>query len=40
MGVPILGGLIDSGIGILTATAYGIVGAVSAVLASLIGGTP
>ena len=38
MGIIIVGGLIDSGIGILTGTAYGLVGAASAVLASIIGG--
>lgn len=38
MGVPIIGGLIDSVVGIVTGTGYGIVGAVGAVLASLTGG--
>lgn len=37
MGVPIFGGLVDSVVGILTGTAYGIAGAAGAVLASLIG---
>lgn len=39
MGIVIIGGLIDSVIGIITGTAFGIVGAASAVLASLTGGT-
>lgn len=38
MGIVIIGGLIDSVVGIVTGTAFGIVGAVSAVLASLTGG--
>jgi hypothetical protein len=38
MGVPIFGGLVDSVIGILTGTAYGIGDATAAVLASLVGG--
>jgi hypothetical protein len=38
MGVVIVGGLIDSVIGILTGTAYGIAGAAHAVLSSLTGG--
>lgn len=38
MGVPTLGGLIDSVIGILTGTAAGIAGAAGAVLASITGG--
>jgi len=38
MGVVLLGGLIDSVIGILTGTGYGIAGAAGAVLASLTGG--
>jgi hypothetical protein len=38
VGIIIVGGLIDSVIGILTGTAYGIIGAVGAVLASLTGG--
>jgi hypothetical protein len=37
MGVPIFGGLVDSVVGILTGTGYGIAGAAGAVLASLIG---
>lgn len=37
MGFPIIGGMIDSVVGIVTGTAYGIVGAVGAVL-PLIGG--
>jgi hypothetical protein len=37
MGVPILGGLIDSVVGILTGTAAGIAGAVLAVVHSLTG---
>ena len=36
-GAPIIGGLIDSVIGIVTGTVYGIIGAVGAVL-PLIGG--
>ncbi len=40
MGAPIIGGLIDSVVGIVTGTAYGIAGAAGAVLASLIGGIP
>ncbi len=35
MGAPIIGGLIDSVIGIVTGTTFGIVGAASAVLRSL-----
>ena len=38
MGIVILGGLIDSVIGIVTGTAAGIGGAARAVLASLTGG--
>ncbi|WP_158887149.1 hypothetical protein [Amycolatopsis anabasis] len=37
-GIPILGGLVDSVVGIVTGTAYGIGDAVKAVLASLTGG--
>jgi hypothetical protein len=37
MGIPILGGLVDSVVGILTGTAHGIAGAAGAVIASLIG---
>ena len=37
MGAPILGDLIDPVVGIVTGTAYGIIGAVGAVL-PLIGG--
>jgi hypothetical protein len=40
MGAPIIGGLIDSVVGILTGTAYGIGGAAGAVLRSLIPGAP
>lgn len=37
MGVPVIGGFIDSAIGIVTGTVYGIVGAAGALL-PLIGG--
>jgi hypothetical protein len=37
MGVPIVGGLIDSVVGILTGTVAGIAGAVLAVVHSIIG---
>ncbi|TQL99307.1 hypothetical protein FB559_4973 [Actinoallomurus bryophytorum] len=37
MGIPILGGLVDSVVGILTGTAHGIIGAAGAVISSLIG---
>jgi hypothetical protein len=40
MGAPIIGGLIDSVVGIVTGTAYGIIGAASAVLRSLFPGLP
>jgi len=40
MGVPVIGGLIDSVVGIITGTAYGIVGAASAVLHSLLPAAP
>jgi hypothetical protein len=36
MGLPIIGGLIDSVVGIVTGTAYGIAGAALAVVNSLI----
>jgi hypothetical protein len=36
--IPIIGGLIDSVVGIATGTAYGISGAVHSVVASLSGG--
>ncbi|MFI6026607.1 hypothetical protein [Amycolatopsis magusensis] len=38
MGLVIIGGLVDSVVGIVTGTVYGIVGAASSVLASLTGG--
>jgi len=37
MGVPVIGGLIDSVIGIVTGTVYGIAGAALAVVRSIIG---
>jgi len=37
MGFPVFGGLIDSVIGILTGTAYGIIGAALAVVRSITG---
>jgi hypothetical protein len=37
-GIPVFGGLVDSVVGIVTGTVYGIGGAASAVLASLTGG--
>ena len=38
MGIVIIGGLIDSVVGIVTGTVHGIAGAANAVLASLTGG--
>ena len=40
MGIVIIGGLIDSVVGIITGTAYGIGDAAGAVLRSLIPGLP
>ena len=37
MGVPVIGGLIDSVVGILTGTVYGVAGAALAVVHSIIG---
>jgi len=37
MGAPVIGGFIDSAVGIVTGTAYGIIGAAGAVL-GMIGG--
>jgi hypothetical protein len=36
--LPIIGGLVDSVVGIATGTAYGIAGAVHAVVSSVTGG--